>query len=216
MRDEPICDDKVYSRNEKRPRDGNGERFIHSAVRGVEAVRSKRKSGKTRWSVVVPPWSYLRSGDRTPKMDVSQWQWAAPMYNGMKISNGPSPSQQEAGTRHTLATEPFKPTLKVIADLKRDDPKFAFPTARLVGIYRRLWESCVSKHMDGEKLEQDNLVLKEAGTHLRKERDDLQVRHDKQISRLRFTEQALNSSRERLLVYLMTGTTLRDSISQGP
>ena len=70
--------------------------------------------------------------------------------------------------------------------------------------------------MDGEKLEQDNLVLKEAGTHLRKERDDLQVRHDKQISRLRFTEQALNSSRERLLVYLMTGTTLRDSISQGP
>jgi hypothetical protein len=39
---------------------------------------------------------------------------------------------------------PSQPILKVLADLKRDDPKFAFPAARLVGLYRRLWESCVS------------------------------------------------------------------------
>jgi hypothetical protein len=78
-------DRKLYSRNGIRPRDGDGERFIHSVVRGVEAVRSRRK---TRWArVVVPPWSYLRSGDRTPNRDVSRWRWAAPMYNGMKISN---------------------------------------------------------------------------------------------------------------------------------
>ncbi|KAJ5037736.1 hypothetical protein NUH16_011335 [Penicillium rubens] len=82
----------------------------------------------------------------------------------------PFPSQKEAESRHTLATEPFQPILKVLADLERDDPKFAFPAARLVGLYRRLWESCVSKHIDGQKLEQDNLALKEAGTHLRKER----------------------------------------------
>ncbi|KAJ5202872.1 hypothetical protein N7449_004951 [Penicillium cf. viridicatum] len=100
----------------------------------------------------------------------------------------PSPSQQEADTRHTLETEPFQPILKVLADLERDDPKFAFPAARLVGLYRRLWESCVSKHIDGEKLEQHNLALKEAGTHLRKERDGLQVRYNKQLSRLRFFE----------------------------
>ncbi|OGE46536.1 hypothetical protein PENARI_c203G08585, partial [Penicillium arizonense] len=47
-----------------------------------------------------------------------------------------SPSQQQTETRHTLATEPFQPTLKVLADLERDDPKFAFPAARLVGLYR--------------------------------------------------------------------------------
>ncbi|KAK9847415.1 hypothetical protein MYU51_019461 [Penicillium brevicompactum] len=81
---------------------------------------------------------------------------------------------QKAETRHTLATEPFQPILKVLADLERDDPKFAFPAARLVGIYQRLWESCVSKHMGGEKLEQENLVLKEAVAYLRKERDGLQ------------------------------------------
>ncbi|CAG8142493.1 unnamed protein product, partial [Penicillium nalgiovense] len=110
----------------------------------------------------------------------------------------PSPSQHEEKTRHTLATEPFQPTLKVLADLERDDPKFAFLAARLVGLYRRLWESCVSKHIDGQKLEQSNQNLKEAGTHLRKERDGLQLRHDKQLARLRFFEQALESSRERL------------------
>ncbi|CRL31159.1 unnamed protein product [Penicillium camemberti] len=114
----------------------------------------------------------------------------------------PSPSKQEAATRHTLATEPFQPILKVLADLERDDPKFAFPAARLVGLYRRLWESCVSKHIDGQKLEQDNLILKEAGAYLRKERDSLQVRHDKQLSRLRFFEQALDLSRERLVSVL--------------
>jgi hypothetical protein len=94
--------------------------------------------------------------------------------------------------------ETFQPILKVLADLERDDPKFAFPAARLVGLYRRLWESCVSKHIDGQKLEQSNRILKVAGTHLRKERHGLQLRHDKQLSRLRFFEQALESSRDRL------------------
>jgi hypothetical protein len=60
----------------------------------------------------------------------------------------------------------------------------------------------VSKHVDGEKLEQENLDLKEASPHLRKERDGLQVRHDKQLSRLRFYEQALKLSRERLISVL--------------
>ncbi|CAG8258606.1 unnamed protein product [Penicillium olsonii] len=114
----------------------------------------------------------------------------------------PSPSKQEAATRHTLATEPFQLILKVLADLESDDPKFAFLAARLVGLYRRLWESCVSKHIDGQKLEQENLVLKEAGTHLRQKRDGFQFRHEKQLSRLRFFEQALDLSRERLVSVL--------------
>ncbi|KAK9846805.1 hypothetical protein MYU51_000733 [Penicillium brevicompactum] len=92
----------------------------------------------------------------------------------------PSPSQQEAGTRHTLATEPFQPILKVLADLESDDPNRACP------------------NIDGQKLEQDSFVLKEAGAHLRKKRDGFQARHDKQLSRLRFFEQALELSRERL------------------
>ncbi|OGE47494.1 hypothetical protein PENARI_c043G00917 [Penicillium arizonense] len=75
-----------------------------------------------------------------------------------------SRSQQEAEKRHTLVTEPLQPILKVLADLERDDPKFAFPVGRrLVALYRRLWESCVSRHIDGRKLERGNQILKEAG-----------------------------------------------------
>ncbi|KAI2737804.1 hypothetical protein DTO013E5_8353 [Penicillium roqueforti] len=50
----------------------------------------------------------------------------------------PSTSQQEAGTRHTITTEPFQPILKVLVDLERNDPEFAFPAARLIGLYRHL------------------------------------------------------------------------------
>ncbi|KAI1829132.1 hypothetical protein DTO027I6_9952 [Penicillium roqueforti] len=114
----------------------------------------------------------------------------------------PSPSQHEEETRHTLATGPFQAVLKVLADLERDEPKSAFPAARLVGLYRRLWESCVSKHIDGEKLEQSNQILKEASINLSKERDSLQLHHEKQLVRQRFFGQALESSRERLISLL--------------
>lgn len=90
----------------------------------------------------------------------------------------------------------------MLADLERDDPKFAFPAARLVGLYRRLWESCVFKQINGQKLEQENLLLEEAGAHLRKKKDGLQLRHDKQLARLHFLEQALDSSRRKLVSVL--------------
>ncbi|KAI1829358.1 hypothetical protein DTO027I6_9775 [Penicillium roqueforti] len=67
-----------------------------------------------------------------------------------------------------------------------------------VGLYRRLWGSCVSRHVDGQKLQQSNQTLKEAGASLRKERDGLQLYDEKQLAPLRFFELALKSSRERL------------------
>ena len=97
-----------------------------------------------------------------------------------------------------MIAEPFQPVLAALADLERDDPKVAFRAARLVGLYRRLWGSCVSKHLDGEELEQDNQIFRDASMGLCNERDGLQLRHDEQLSRLRFLEQALGSSRERL------------------
>jgi hypothetical protein len=55
-------------------------------------------------------------------------------------------------------------------------------------------ESCVSKHIDGQKLQQSNQTLEEAGASLRKERDGLQLYHEKQLARRRFFDQALESS----------------------
>ncbi|KAK9847418.1 hypothetical protein MYU51_019467 [Penicillium brevicompactum] len=96
-------------------------------------------------------------------------QNSSPHQEKKESSSPPFPSQQKADTRHTLTTEPFQPVLNVLADLERDDPEFAFPAARLVGLYRRLCESCVSKHIDGQKLEQSNRVLKEADTPEKRE-----------------------------------------------
>ncbi|KAB8067036.1 hypothetical protein BDV29DRAFT_163884 [Aspergillus leporis] len=149
----------------------------------------------------------MESPNSSPDQEKGEQQPSELLILSDKDNNGepsdhvpplPSPSQHEEETRRTLATEPFQPTLKALADLERDDPKFAFPAARLVGLYRRLWESCVSKHIDGQKLQQSNQTLKEAGASLRKERDGLQLYHEKQLARLRFFEQALESSRERL------------------
>ena len=60
----------------------------------------------------------------------------------------------------------------------------------------------MSKHIDGQKLQQSNQILKEAGTHLRRERDGLQLYHKKQLAQLRFFEQALESTQERLISLL--------------
>jgi hypothetical protein len=60
----------------------------------------------------------------------------------------------------------------------------------------------VSKHVDGQKLQQSNQSLKGADTYLREERDGLQLHHEKQLARLRFFGQALESSRERLISLL--------------
>ncbi|KAJ5144310.1 hypothetical protein N7526_001818 [Penicillium atrosanguineum] len=89
-------------------------------------------------------------------------------------ASDPKPSLQEATPKDVLVTEPFQPVSEALADLERDDPRLAFQAARLMGLYRRL---CV---------------------HLSNERDSLQLRHAEQLSRLRFFDQALQSSWERL------------------
>ena len=60
----------------------------------------------------------------------------------------------------------------------------------------------MSKHVDGQKLQQSNQTLKEADTYLREERGGLQLHHEKQLARLRFFEQALETFRERLISLL--------------
>jgi hypothetical protein len=92
----------------------------------------------------------------------------------------------------------FEPAMEVIARLEREDPKFAFQAARVVGLYQRLWEPCTSKYIEGSKLAKANLGLRETHRHLTDERNKMPLRHDDQIARLQFFDQALESSRLRL------------------
>ncbi|KAJ5701410.1 hypothetical protein N7488_008958 [Penicillium malachiteum] len=71
-----------------------------------------------------------------------------------QIATAPEPTQQsfdhmaDSTSKESLANEPLRPTLEALAELDRKDPKLAFQAARILGLYRRLWESCVSKHVD--------------------------------------------------------------------
>ena len=88
--------------------------------------------------------------------------------------------------------------MEALARLEREDPKLAFQAARIVGLYRRLWESCTSKHIEGSKLAKANHGLRETHRYMTDERNKMQSRHDDQIARLQFFDQALESSRIRL------------------
>ncbi|KAJ5651588.1 uncharacterized protein N7484_005311 [Penicillium longicatenatum] len=72
----------------------------------------------------------------------SQPNGVLPQSEGTASQPKPSPEPPlEATPKDALLTGPFQTVLETLADLERDDPKLAFQASRLVGIYRRLWES---------------------------------------------------------------------------
>jgi hypothetical protein len=51
--------------------------------------------------------------------------------------------------------------MEALARLERGDPKLAFQAARIVGLYRCLWESCMARHIEEKKLDKVNDGLRE-------------------------------------------------------
>lgn len=102
--------------------------------------------------------------------------------------------------------------MEALARLEREDPKLAFQAARLVGLYRRLWESCIAKHMEGKKLAKANDGLRETQQKLVNEKNKMQSSHDDQLARLHFFDQALESSRLRLTEILKEWNRYSDGL----
>jgi hypothetical protein len=102
--------------------------------------------------------------------------------------------------------------MEALARLEREDPKLAFQAARLVGLYRRLWELCMAKHMEGKKLAKGNDDLRETQQKLTNEKNRMQSSHDNQLARLHFFDQALESSRLRLTEILKEWNRYSDGL----
>jgi hypothetical protein len=100
--------------------------------------------------------------------------------------------------------------------LEREDPKLAFQAARVVGLYRRLWESCMAKHMEGKKLTKANDGLRETQQKLMNEKNRMQSSHDDQLARLHFLDQALESSRLHLTEILKEWNRCFDVLESKP
>jgi hypothetical protein len=89
--------------------------------------------------------------------------------------------------------------LDTLDKLERDDPKLAFQAARLVGLFRRLWESYVSKHIDTQGLEDTTQVLRANNAQLRQEEHRLKKREVDQVGRLASFQEGMEHARDQML-----------------
>ncbi|KAI2787060.1 hypothetical protein POX_f07415 [Penicillium oxalicum] len=101
--------------------------------------------------------------------------------------------------QRTLMTRPFQSVLNTLDKLEREDPKLASQAARLVGLFRRLWESCVTKHVDAQALEDTNQALRADNVQLRQEEGRLKKREEDQTTRLASFHEGMEHAREQML-----------------
>ncbi|KAJ5993141.1 hypothetical protein N7451_008865 [Penicillium sp. IBT 35674x] len=113
--------------------------------------------------------------------------------------SSPVPSLAVPGDTQALAADPFEPVLETLQRLEREDPKLASQGARLLGFFRRVWESCLSKHVDIQRLEEANQILRAGNAQHSGEADHLKHRQDDQLARLHAFESALERTRQNLL-----------------
>ncbi|KAL3468814.1 hypothetical protein BJX99DRAFT_265790 [Aspergillus californicus] len=67
------------------------------------------------------------------------------------------------------AAESFRPLARELERLDEKDPILAAQAARLVALYRRLWESYVAKNAESQRLDKENQQLKNANARLSEE-----------------------------------------------
>ncbi|KAJ5559448.1 hypothetical protein N7513_001847 [Penicillium frequentans] len=67
--------------------------------------------------------------------------------------------------------------------LEKEDPKLASQGARLLGIFRRMWESCATKNLESERIENMNQDLRAVNAQVCHEEDHLKHRQDEQLAR---------------------------------
>ncbi|KAJ5162784.1 uncharacterized protein N7500_004614 [Penicillium coprophilum] len=68
--------------------------------------------------------------------------------------------------KQILTVEPFRPILDVLKQIEEEDPELVCWAARLVAYVRCLWDSCVSKHIDIQQLEEENKKLRSGNIQL--------------------------------------------------
>ncbi|OQE12806.1 hypothetical protein PENFLA_c062G03516 [Penicillium flavigenum] len=122
---------------------------------------------------------------------------AAPCTQISWTEDAPTPSHEVQQPKRDIgkdkmAVDPFQSVLEILKQLEEEDSKLAFQAARLVGLYRRLWESCVSKHVDSQQIEMANEKLRAGNIQLCNEGNHLKHRQDEQVARLHAIDDALD------------------------
>ena len=77
--------------------------------------------------------------------------------------------------------------------LDKTDPVLAAQAARLVALYRRMWDSYILKHADSQRLEKENRRLETKNTSLEKEKRDMEGRYEEQRTLLTHFQNSFES-----------------------
>ncbi|CAL5871613.1 uncharacterized protein PFLUO_LOCUS5866 [Penicillium psychrofluorescens] len=151
----------------------------------------------------VPSNSPVTTGEQTEGPRFVESSLAPAEYEPKSSVDGSKPIQTSQpvgtsglqGSKTDWVAEPFQPVLDILERLDHADPKLAAQAARLVGLYRRLWESCVSKHLDSQRLQEANHQLRTSNVRLCQERETLKHGYEDQEALLDYFQQGLEKAR---------------------
>ncbi|EAW11472.1 uncharacterized protein ACLA_091700 [Aspergillus clavatus NRRL 1] len=89
---------------------------------------------------------------------------AKPIESPNQDSTQPEPPTNDEKVLSVM--ESFRPLARELERLDEKDPILAAQAARLVALYRRLWESYVAKNAESQRLDKENQQLKNANASL--------------------------------------------------
>ncbi|KAF7588286.1 hypothetical protein BBP40_005940 [Aspergillus hancockii] len=107
-----------------------------------------------------------------------------PASDPEKPTDPQPPERRGDDDQHAPAAESFNPLIQELQRLSNEDPQLAAQAARLVGLYRRLWESYIIKHADHQRLRKANEQLQVTNVELRQEKGQVERRHADQEAQL--------------------------------
>ncbi|KAH8430108.1 uncharacterized protein LDX57_007778 [Aspergillus melleus] len=105
-----------------------------------------------------------------------------------KSADSPTKDAKTAST-----AELFKPLAEELERLDKTDPVLAAQAARLVALYRRIWDSYILKHADSQRLENENRRLETKNASLEKEKRDMEGRYEEQRTLLTHFQKSFES-----------------------
>jgi hypothetical protein len=82
----------------------------------------------------------------------------------------PQPEPPTNNEKVASAAESFIPLARELERLDEKDPILAAQAARLVALYRRLWESYVARNAESQRLDKENQRLKNTNASLSEEK----------------------------------------------
>ncbi|ODM21119.1 hypothetical protein SI65_04172 [Aspergillus cristatus] len=99
------------------------------------------------------------------------------------------PEEPPEGKRRRTTAEPFDNLLHNLKQFGEKNPKISEQVARLVGLYRQLWETYAAKCSEHQSIVDENQRLKQSNKQLRQEKEQTECRNADQEAHQEYIRQ---------------------------